>query len=129
MTLLVLAYLAGVLTLLSPCILPILPFMFARAGQSFARSVLPLLVGLAVTFAGLAMLVSVGGGWVVEANEYGRIAAMIVLAILGVMLLSPALAEHAMRPLVGLGNRLSARVDGAARARPIARGGRSRARS
>ncbi len=112
MTLLVLAYLAGVLTLLSPCILPILPFMFARAGQSFARSVLPLLVGLAVTFAGLAMLVSVGGGWVVEANEYGRIAAMVVLAALGVMLLSPALAEHAMRPLVGLGNRLSARVDG-----------------
>lgn len=111
MTLLVLAYLAGVLTLISPCILPILPFMFSRAGQPFARSVLPLLAGLAVTFAGLAMLVSVGGGWIVQANEYGRIAAMVLLAALGVLLLSPTLAERAMRPLVGLGNRLSAGVD------------------
>ncbi len=111
MTLLVLSYLAGVLTLLSPCVLPILPFVFSRAGQPFTRSVLPLLAGLAVTFAGLAMLVSVGGGWIVQANEDGRIIAMVLLAALGVMLLSPALAEHAMRPLVGLGNRLTARVD------------------
>ncbi len=111
MTLLVLSYLAGVLTLLSPCVLPILPFVFSRAGQPFARSVLPLLLGLAVTFAGLAMLVSVGGGWIVQANEYGRIAAMVLLAALGVMLLWPALAEHVMRPLVGLGNRLTAGAD------------------
>ncbi len=111
MTLLALSYLAGVLTLLSPCVLPILPFVFSRAGQPFTRSVLPLLAGLAVTFAGLAMLVSVGGGWIVQANEYGRIAAMVLLAALGVMLLWPALAEYAMRPLVGLGNRLTARVD------------------
>ncbi len=111
MTLLVLSYLAGVLTLVSPCVLPILPFVFSRAGQPFARSVLPLLLGLAVTFAGLAMLVSVGGGWIVQANEYGRIAAMVLLAALGLMLLWPALAEHAMRPFVGLGNRLAAGAD------------------
>ncbi|MGH8227600.1 MAG: cytochrome c biogenesis protein DipZ [Steroidobacteraceae bacterium] len=114
MTLLVLAYLAGVLTLLSPCVLPILPFVFSRAGQPFVRSVLPLLVGLALTFAGLAMLVTVGGGWIVRANEDGRIAAMVLLAILGVMLLAPALAEFVMRPFVSLGNRLTARVDGGA---------------
>ncbi len=35
MTLLIIAYLGGALTILSPCILPILPFVFARAGQSF----------------------------------------------------------------------------------------------
>ncbi len=111
MTLLALAYLAGVLTLLSPCVLPILPFVFSRAGQPFVRSVLPLLAGLAVTFAGLALLVSVGGGWIVRANEDGRIAAMVLLAALGLMLLSPRLADYAMRPVVGLGNRLSAGVD------------------
>ena len=46
MTLLVVAYLGGVLTILSPCILPILPFVFARAGQPFLRSTLPLLAGM-----------------------------------------------------------------------------------
>ena len=38
MLLLILAYLGGVLTILSPCILPVLPFVFARADQPFARS-------------------------------------------------------------------------------------------
>ncbi len=38
MLLILLAYLGGVLTILSPCILPVLPFVFARADQPFARS-------------------------------------------------------------------------------------------
>ena len=41
MLILLLAYLGGILTILSPCILPVLPFVFARAGRSFARSTLP----------------------------------------------------------------------------------------
>ncbi|WP_205189104.1 hypothetical protein [Burkholderia sp. LMG 13014] len=36
MLLIVLAYLGGVLTILSPCILPVLPFVFARADQCAA---------------------------------------------------------------------------------------------
>ena len=38
MTLLVLAYLGGVLTIVSPCILPVLPFVFARADRPFLRT-------------------------------------------------------------------------------------------
>ncbi len=41
MFLLILAYLGGLLTILSPCILPVLPFVFARSGESFRRSGLP----------------------------------------------------------------------------------------
>ena len=74
MTLLVIAYLGGVLTILSPCILPILPFVFARAGQPFLKSTLPMLVGMAITFAAVATLAAVGGSWAVHANEYGRYA-------------------------------------------------------
>jgi H+/gluconate symporter-like permease len=51
MTLLVLAYLGGVLTIISPCILPVLPFVFARADRSFVRNGLPILAGMALTFA------------------------------------------------------------------------------
>jgi len=72
MILFVVSYLGGVLTILSPCILPVLPFVFARADQPFIKSGLPLLVGMAITFAGVATLAAVGGGWAVEANQYGR---------------------------------------------------------
>ena len=72
MILFLLAYLGGVLTIVSPCILPVLPFVFARADRPFVRSGLPMLVGMAATFAAVATLAAVGGGWAVEANQYGR---------------------------------------------------------
>src|SRR5204863_9027338 len=50
MLLFLLAYLGGVLTILSPCILPVLPFVFARGDQPFLRNGLPLLAGMAITF-------------------------------------------------------------------------------
>jgi cytochrome c biogenesis protein CcdA len=105
------AYLGGVLTIVSPCILPVLPFVFARAGQPFLRSTLPMLVGMAATFAGVATLAAVGGGWAVQANEYGRYAAIVLLAIFGVILLFPALSDYLTRPLVSLGARLSQSAD------------------
>ncbi len=111
MLLFVLAYLGGVLTIVSPCILPVLPFVFARAGQPFLRSTLPMLVGMAATFAGVATLAAVGGGWAVQANEYGRYAAIMLLAIFGVILLFPALSDYLTRPLVSLGARLSQSAD------------------
>lgn len=107
MLLIVLAYLGGVLTILSPCILPVLPFVFARADQPFVRSGLPLLVGMALTFAVVATLAAVGGGWVAQANQAGRWVAIVLLAIFGLTLLMPRLAEHLTRPLVAAGNRLT----------------------
>ncbi|KVX60593.1 cytochrome c biogenesis protein DipZ [Burkholderia stagnalis] len=107
MLLIVLAYLGGVLTILSPCILPVLPFVFARADQPFRRSGLPLLVGMALTFAVVATLAAVGGGWAAQANQAGRWAALALLAVFGLTLLLPQLAEHLTRPLVAAGNRLT----------------------
>ena len=102
-----LAYLGGILTIVSPCILPVLPFVFARAGRSFVRSTLPMLVGMAATFALVATLAAVGGGWAVRANAIGRWAALILLALFGLALLMPSLSERMTRPLVALGGRLS----------------------
>ncbi|MFL9966094.1 cytochrome c biogenesis protein DipZ [Paraburkholderia sediminicola] len=114
MLLIVLAYLGGALTILSPCILPVLPFVFARADQPFVRSGLPLLAGMALTFALVATLAAVGGGWVTQANQYGRWLAIALLAIFGLTLLLPRFADHLMRPFVSAGNRLSnfAQADG-----------------
>ena len=112
MLLFVVAYLGGVLTILSPCILPVLPFVFARGDQPFLKSGLPLLLGMALTFAGVASLAAVGGGWAVQANQYGRIVAIVLMALFGVTLLFPQLAERLTRPLVNWGERLSASAGG-----------------
>jgi len=112
MLLFIFAYLGGVLTMLSPCILPVLPFVFTRAGQPFMRSGLPMLIGMAASFALVATLATVAGGWVVAVNDYGRLAAMVLLAGFGVLLLWPGLAARLAAPVAALGGRLSARTDG-----------------
>ena len=38
MLIVLLAYFGGVLTIVSPCILPVLPFVFARADRGFTRA-------------------------------------------------------------------------------------------
>ena len=118
MWLLVLAYLGGVLTIVSPCILPVLPFVFARTGQPFMKSGLPLLAGMALTFALVASLAAVGGGWVVQVNQYGRWLALLFVALFGLTLLLPQLAERLTRPLVAAGSRLSEVAGADARPRP-----------
>jgi cytochrome c biogenesis protein CcdA/thiol-disulfide isomerase/thioredoxin len=114
MFLLLLAYFGGVLTILSPCILPVLPFVFARSDQPFRKSGLPLLAGMCITVALVASLATVGGGWAVRANQFGRIAALVLFAIFGFTLLFSSLAERLSRPLVQLGNRLSRNSDSGA---------------
>jgi len=118
MWLLVLAYLGGVLTIVSPCILPVLPFVFARTGQPFVKSGLPLLAGMALTFAFVATLAAVGGGWVVQLNQYGRWLALVFVALFGLTLMLPQLAERLTRPLVAAGSRLSEAAGADARPRP-----------
>ena len=111
MILYLLAYLGGALTIVSPCILPVLPFVFARAGHRFLTNGLPMLIGMALMFMAVATLAAVGGGWAVAANQYGRAVALVLLALFGLTLLFPHFADRAMRPLVGLGDRLSQRAD------------------
>lgn len=111
MSLWILAFVGGLLTILSPCILPVLPFVFARLGQPFRTSILPMLAGMAVSFAAVGSLAAVSGGWVVHANQSGRLAALVLLALFGLALLFPALADRLSQPLVRLGNRLSRRAD------------------
>jgi cytochrome c biogenesis protein CcdA/thiol-disulfide isomerase/thioredoxin len=106
MILVLLVFLGGVLTILSPCILPVLPFVFARSEQRFLASGLPMLIGMAVTFSGIATLAAVGGAWAVRVNQYGRLLAMVLLAAFAATLLSRRLADWMARPFVALGNRL-----------------------
>lgn len=107
MTLVLLAFLAGALTIASPCILPVLPFVFARSDRPFAQGALPLLAGMALTFAGVTWLAALGAGWVAQAHDAGRVAALVLMALFALALLLPRVAGVISRPLVGLGARLA----------------------
>lgn len=87
----VLAYAAGALTILSPCVLPLVPIVLGSAGQSHRYGPLALATGLVVSFTGVGFaLATVGeasgfdGDWV---RYFG--AALLLLA--GIALLVPKL--------------------------------------
>jgi len=111
MLLLLLAFVGGILTIVSPCILPVLPFVFSRANQPFRKSGLPLLAGMAFTFAVMASLAATAGTWIIRANEVGRYVALVVFAGLGLALLFPAFAEYLSRPFVRLGSKVQEQGD------------------
>lgn len=106
-----LVYLGGLLTIFSPCVLPVLPFVFSRSDKSFARNGLPVLIGMAATFTLLATFAAVGGARLVEINQYGRYAAMLLLLLMGLALVSPTLSERLMRPFVTLGGKIQLAAD------------------
>jgi cytochrome c biogenesis protein CcdA len=110
MALFIVSYLAGVLTIATPCIFPILPFVLACADEPFRRGGLPMLCGLAVSFAVAASLAAVAGGWAVEGNRYGRTTALAVMTLFGLTMLLPDLAARMTVPLVSLGSRLANRA-------------------
>jgi cytochrome c biogenesis protein CcdA/thiol-disulfide isomerase/thioredoxin len=112
MLLYLLAFVGGVLTIVSPCILPVLPFVFARVDQPFRRSGLPLLAGMAATFALVAAVATFAGAWVVRANQIGRILAIMIFGVLGLALLFPGIAEFLSRPFVRLGGRVQGQDNG-----------------
>ncbi len=93
----------GVLTILSPCILPILPFVFTRRGRPFVQETLPLLAGLVVSFVAVAIVGTAGAARIASNADIGRVVALVARGFAGAALLSPRLATWATRPLVRMG--------------------------
>ncbi|HSC30372.1 MAG TPA: cytochrome c biogenesis protein CcdA [Gemmatimonadaceae bacterium] len=110
MTLVVLAFLGGVLTIASPCILPVVPLVMTRTGRSLARDILPMLAGMAITFAAAASIATASAAWLVRASIVGHWIALALLAVVGASLLFPRVADA----LAALPVRLGARLDRAA---------------
>jgi len=102
---LLIAFLGGILTVLSPCILPVVPFLFARADSS-RTSVVLTLSGMVLTFALVSSLAVVSSDWVVQANNTGRHLALIVMVLFALSLMSARVGTWLSRPFVALGNRI-----------------------
>ena len=92
MNLFLIAWIGGVLSVVSPAILPVLPFALARAGRPFIRSGLPFLAGMVVAFGIVGALAVVDSASALSVSQYGRVVALVVLAVFGLALLVPALA-------------------------------------
>jgi cytochrome c biogenesis protein CcdA/thiol-disulfide isomerase/thioredoxin len=107
MLLIVIAFLGGVLTILSPCILPVVPFVFARSDRPFVTDRLPLLIGLALTFALVTSIGFAGLSGATQLSHYGRWVSLGLFAVFGASLLFPGIATRLSRPLSEIGNRFA----------------------
>ncbi|MCX4218982.1 cytochrome c biogenesis protein DipZ [Pseudomonas sp. MCal1] len=99
------AFLGGLLTVLSPCILPVVPFLFAGADRT-RSSILLTLGGMALTFAVVSSLAVVSSEWVIQASNTGRHIALVVMVLFALSLISARIGDWLARPFVLLGNRL-----------------------
>lgn len=84
------AFLAGILSLLSPCVLPLLPIVLGAAASRHKAGPLALSAGLALSFTAIGILVAtVGFALGLDAGLF-RTAGAILLVGIGAILLVPA---------------------------------------
>jgi cytochrome c biogenesis protein CcdA len=97
MATLVLALLAGVLSTLSPCVLPLLPIVLGAALTKHRFGPAVLAAGLALSFVVIGLFVATAGFAVgIDQNAFRYLAAMLLIVIGGVLLLPRLQAQLAV---------------------------------
>lgn len=99
-----LGLLAGVLSTLSPCVLPILPILIGSATTAHPRAPLALAGGLALSYALIGTLIAWLGASVGLDTAIFKNAGAVLLGILGVVLVSPNLQQYFATATSGVGN-------------------------
>jgi cytochrome c biogenesis protein CcdA len=90
MTTLALAFAAGLLSILSPCVLPLVPIVLGTAIAAHPLGAVALAAGLSLSFTVLGLLLAlVGFGLGIDAGMF-RVAAAAIMIGLGAVLLVPA---------------------------------------
>lgn len=89
---LIIAFLGGMISLLSPCTLPVIPLLFAGF-QGQRKHILALLAGMIVMFTLVAMVVTVASEWIADATVIGRWIALLILSIAALALIFPQFAQ------------------------------------
>jgi cytochrome c biogenesis protein CcdA len=112
-----LALLAGLLSVLSPCVLPMLPLVFGGAAARGRLEPILLALGVAVSFVAIGMFVAtIGYSIGLDESAFRVVAAALTVGV-GAILLLPALQTKVVAALGPLGDR----IDGAFRGAPILR--------
>ncbi|GGA08073.1 cytochrome c biogenesis CcdA family protein [Dyella caseinilytica] len=96
------AYLAGVLTILSPCVIPLVPIVLGSAAQRHRWGPLALAAGLVVSFTLVGFVTATVGASIGLNGETIRRWSAVLLILVGLVLLVPRLQhlfEHIASPL------------------------------
>jgi cytochrome c biogenesis protein CcdA len=89
-----LAFLAGVLTVLSPCVLPLLPIVLGAAASQHRLGPLALAVGLALSFTAIGLFVAtIGFAAGLDTGFFRTVSAVLLIGV-GLGLLVPRLQEQ-----------------------------------
>lgn len=86
--------LAGILSTLSPCVLPLLPIVLGPAASAHRWGIPALAAGLVVSFVAVGMFVATIGYAIGLDGEWFRTASAVMLALLGAVLLSAPLQNR-----------------------------------
>jgi cytochrome c biogenesis protein CcdA len=97
-------FLAGMLSTLSPCVLPLLPLVLAPAMAAHRLGVPALAAGLVVSFVGIGLFVATIGFAIGLDGDVFRGISAVLLALIGVVLLSGALQQRFALLTGGLSN-------------------------
>lgn len=89
-----LAFMAGVVSILSPCVLPLLPVILGTATSESRLGPAALAAGLALSFVTIGLFFAVAGQALNIDQTYVRTFAGVLLALAGLALLVPALSQR-----------------------------------
>lgn len=109
-----LAFGAGALTILSPCVLPLVPIVLGSAAQRHRYGPLALAVGLVASFTIVGFAVATLGASTGFDGEIVRLFGAVLLVIAGIFLLVPAaqaLLTNAATPLANWANQRQAGLE------------------
>lgn len=85
-----LAFLAGVLSVLSPCVLPLLPLVLGAAASEHRLGPAALAAGLALSFVAIGLFVATVGFAIGLDTDVFRTVAAVLLVLVGLVLMLPA---------------------------------------
>jgi len=105
-------FVAGIVTAISPCVLPVLPIMFAGSASGGKRRPYAIVAGLIVSFTVFLLV----GTWILDElglpQDFLRNVAIGLLFLMAALLVVPQLGELVERPLARLSRRPSSDLGG-----------------
>lgn len=109
---LLLGYLAGLLTLINPCVLPVLPIVLASALQAHRMGPVAVAAGMSLSFVALGMTIAVAGRSLGLTEEMiARTGALLMIGF-GLILLVPRFSARFATATAGVASGADARMDG-----------------
>src|ERR671930_547111 len=109
LVLLGIAFLAGVVTAVSPCVLPVLPIVFAGGASGGRRRPIAIVAGIVVAFTASLLVLTAALRWLHDhlgvEEDFLRNVSIGLLFIVAVSLVVPEIAEAVQRPFFRLTRR------------------------